>query len=160
MYSKNLRNVYYCINLGRTEYIVYLFDRAGRFMELTELLTGMRSLLKLKVSSAEKYYAVQFCSTYLNFRCMASTLRNGTLFWESHLRRWFDCEDTSIWSQRDFPGVLGPSHPATFGFWPPCLLQLVSVWNHIEAGWRRAFAQLSRFFPSLSVWRKISQLLN
>lgn len=36
MYSKKLRNVYYFINLGSIEYIVYLFDHAGRVMELTE----------------------------------------------------------------------------------------------------------------------------
>lgn len=83
---------------------------------------------------------------------MASTLRSGILFWESHLRRWFDCGDTSSWSQRDFPRVLGPSlltwlHLVS-GLNELALPQLVSGWKHIRAGWRRAFANFQDVFQT------------
>lgn len=53
--SKKWRNVYYFINLGRLEYIVYLSGHAGRFMELAEQLTAMKSLQKLQLSSADRW---------------------------------------------------------------------------------------------------------
>lgn len=70
IYSKNLRNVYYY----RIEFTVYLSDHAGRFMELPQQLTGMKSAQKLQVSSVEEYGCRAACGTHQNIRQMAAKL--------------------------------------------------------------------------------------